>query len=214
MGASISQSSGREMTSSRDRNEAVPRDTKDTFRVRDEWPHTGKVVVIMATVLYVMVAYLWILVGQWLIAIGFALIFFLAVFAYFSTPGDVTEIRFGSTRFEAFYRRDGKGVEYGDVTIVRWIEDPGYAAVFVHLRNGDEVALKSISSELLREMLRRVGEARPDLLNDEEMEKMLREGCGTLEDANHKGKGEKYWKDRWRDNLGYNYVYWGRRPKK
>lgn len=202
------------MTGSTDANEPVPLDSEDTFKVRDEWRHTGKAVVVSAVVLYVLVAYLWILVGQWLIAIGFALIFFLAVFAYFSTPGDVTEIRFRPTGFEAFYRRGGKGVEYEDVTVVRWIEGSGYGAVFVHLKNRDEVALKSISSELLKEMLRRVCQARPDLLDDEELRTMLRSGRGTLEDSNRKGRGEEYQKDRWRDNLGYDYVYWGRRPKR
>lgn len=158
--------------------------------------------------------FFWVILEFPVAVLAVTLVWFIAVVGVNLRPYMPRRVRFEPTRLTVTYRKGTRTASYLDIVVVRWTKDFAGGGLSFHLKNGDEVVLGSIDRRLFQEVLRKICEERPDLLFGTTQDAVLGTRWGSLEDLEHKGQGERYWNEGWRKSFAYEYLYWGKRPKK
>jgi len=114
----------------------------------------------------------------------------------------------------ASYRKGERKVNYREIAIIFWGYDSIGGGLSFVLKDDSQVAIDGLSKYQVEILLEAIGKTRPDLRWGTFQEGILKIRRGIIEDSEHKGQVEKYWKEGFRASFKYEYFFWGRRPKK
>ena len=131
------------------------------------------------------------------------------VLRYF--PGTAMGIRFENGGLTARYRRGEKGFRYQDVVRIVWRNGIAGGGVSVTLANGELIKMGALEGKLVDMIIAAIRDSKPDLVPGRAGNLPLGAAWGIIADPQHQDARISI---TWGESFGYEYFFWGRRPKK